>query len=144
MLIFWEEKKCVDRYDVSEDQTIPITSPEDGSNMLPRNVGVYLQVHTALLHREPTSTSLSPWEPQTLTMTAFSDVMPCSLVEGDRRFRNAYCIHRRPDYEVHTSETSVYFNETTRHYILEACHLHEPEISHELQLLVSTNFNTTT
>jgi hypothetical protein len=25
---------------------------------------------------------------------------------------------------IHTSETSVYFNETTRRYILESCHLH--------------------
>jgi len=45
-------------------------------------------------------------------MTAVWDTAPYSLVEVDRRFRGAYCLH----YQV-TSETSVYFNETTQRYI---------------------------
>jgi hypothetical protein len=32
-------------------------------------------------------------------MTAFWDVVPWSLVEVDRRFRSAYCLHHRPDEE---------------------------------------------
>jgi hypothetical protein len=42
-------------------------------------------------------------------MIAFWDVAPCSLVEVA---------------EVHTSEMSVYFNETTWHYIPEGYHIH--------------------
>jgi hypothetical protein len=30
--------------------------PEDGGNMFPQNVGIYLQVHTALQHRRLTLT----------------------------------------------------------------------------------------
>jgi hypothetical protein len=30
-------------------------------------------------------------------MKAFKDIAPCSLVEVDRRFREAYCLHRRDD-----------------------------------------------
>jgi hypothetical protein len=50
-------------------------------------------------------------------MAACWDIAPCSLVEGDRRFRDAYCQHHLSD------ETSVYFYETTRRYIPESCHL---------------------
>jgi hypothetical protein len=35
-----------------------------GDSMSLRNVGIYPQVHTALRHRRPTSTSSPPWEPQ--------------------------------------------------------------------------------
>jgi hypothetical protein len=45
--------------------------------------------------------------------TAFWDVAPCSLVEVDRRFG---AITLMMDV-AGTSETSVYFNETTRSYI---------------------------
>jgi hypothetical protein len=34
---------------------------------------------------------------------------------------------------VHTSETSVYFNETTWSYIPEACHLHPQNFELELE-----------
>jgi hypothetical protein len=30
-------------------------------------------------------------------MKAFKDIAPCSLVEVDRRFREAYCLHHRDD-----------------------------------------------
>jgi hypothetical protein len=30
-------------------------------------------------------------------MTAFWDIAPCSLVEVDRRFRGAYCLHHQDD-----------------------------------------------
>jgi hypothetical protein len=30
-----------------------------------------------------------------MTITTFSDVAPCSLVEIDQRFRGSYCIHHR-------------------------------------------------
>jgi hypothetical protein len=54
------------------------------------------------------------------------DTAPFSGVEVDLRFRGAYCVHHydAPMMEaVCTSETSVYFNETTRRYISEGCHL---------------------
>jgi hypothetical protein len=56
---------------------------------------------------------------------SFWDIAPCSLVEIDRCFRGEYCFHHRSDMTeaLHTSETSVYFNETTRRYIPESCHL---------------------
>jgi hypothetical protein len=44
-------------------------------------------------------------------MTAFWDIMPCTLVEVDRCFRGAYCFRHQGD------ETSVYFNEPTGRYI---------------------------
>jgi hypothetical protein len=50
-----------------------------------------------------------------MKMTAFWNTAPCSLVEVDRRFRGAYCLHQG------TSETFVYFNETTRSCIPESC-----------------------
>jgi hypothetical protein len=59
---------------------------------------------------------------------AFWDVSPCSLVEVDRRFIGAYCLHHQDIAlmleAVCTSETSVYFSEThTALYILEGYHL---------------------
>jgi hypothetical protein len=45
-----------------------------------------------------------------MKMTVFWDVAPCSLVEIDRGFRSAYCLHHRPDSGGRsTSETSVNF-----------------------------------
>jgi hypothetical protein len=32
-----------------------------------------------------------------LKMTAFWEIAPCSLVEVDRRFRGAYCLHHQGD-----------------------------------------------
>jgi hypothetical protein len=55
-----------------------------------------------------------------MTFIFFWDVSPCSLVKVDRRFRGAYCsIITLMMEAVRTSETSVNFNVTTRHYIPE-------------------------
>jgi hypothetical protein len=65
----------------------------------------------------------------------FWDVAPCSVVEIDRRFRDAYCLyhHRHVDPSTikammmeaeSTSETSVSFYQTTRLNIPEDSHLH--------------------
>jgi hypothetical protein len=60
-----------------------------------------------------------------MRMTVFRDVAPCSLVEIDRRFRGAYCLHNhRPDEAVSTSETSANFYEITGSYIPEDSHPH--------------------
>jgi hypothetical protein len=62
-------------------------------------------------------------------MTTFWDTAPCNLVEVDRRFRGAYRLHHQGITialmveAVHTSETSVDFNDTRR-YIAEGCHFH--------------------
>jgi hypothetical protein len=58
-------------------------------------------------------------------MTAFWDVALCSLVEGDRPFSGAYCLRKGSltIEALRTSETWVYFNETTRRYIPESLHL---------------------
>jgi hypothetical protein len=55
-----------------------------------------------------------------LKMTAFWDTAPCNLVDVDRRFRGTFCLHHRPDDEVRTSGTSVYFSEATGRYIRKA------------------------
>jgi hypothetical protein len=39
-------------------------SPKDGGGMFLWNVGIYLQVYTQLLLRQPTSTPSLPWKPQ--------------------------------------------------------------------------------
>jgi hypothetical protein len=57
----------------------------------------------------------------TLKMNVFWDVAPCSLVEIDWRFRDAYRLHRQG---VNTSETSVGLCETTRRNIPEDGHIH--------------------
>jgi hypothetical protein len=51
-----------------------------------------------------------------MKMTAFFNIAPCSL-EVDQRFIALVM------QGVRTSETSVYFNESTRRYIPESCHL---------------------
>jgi hypothetical protein len=53
-------------------------------------------------------------------MIDFWDIAPLSLVEADRQFWGACCLHHQSD----DSETSVYFNETTQRYIPESCNLH--------------------
>jgi hypothetical protein len=52
-------------------------------------------------------------------MTVFWDIPPCSLIEVDRRFRSAYCLHHQGDdlialkmEAVSTPETSVNFYQT--------------------------------
>jgi hypothetical protein len=54
--------------------------------------------------------------------TAFWNIAPCSLVEADRRFRGAIALMEA----VRTSETCVYFNNTTRRYNPEGyLHVHQ-------------------
>jgi hypothetical protein len=53
-----------------------------------------------------------------MNMIPLWDTAPCSLVEVHRRFRSAYCLYHKGE------ETSVYFNEITRHHIPEGYHLH--------------------
>jgi hypothetical protein len=59
-------------------------------------------------------------------MTAFWDRTPCSLVKVGRRFRGEYGLHQQKRWRkngalmmdaVRTSETSVYFSETTKRYV---------------------------
>jgi hypothetical protein len=57
-------------------------------------------------------------------MKAFWDITAYSLVIVDRRFRGACCLHHQPIIAlmmeiVRTSETSVYYNETTRNDVPE-------------------------
>jgi hypothetical protein len=54
---------------------------------------------------------------------AFWYISSCNLVDVDRRFKGAYCPHHQDDHSSRTSETSVYFNDTTWRYIPEGCHL---------------------
>jgi hypothetical protein len=59
----------------------------------------------------------------------FWDVVPCSQVEVDRRFRSAYCFYHHDDDRPHdggvrTSETSVNFRLTRRRYIPKNSKLH--------------------
>jgi hypothetical protein len=61
-------------------------------------------------------------------MTTSWDTAPCDLFEVERRFRVLYCVHHQSDELiteiVRTSETSVYFKDTTRRYIQQGCNLH--------------------
>jgi hypothetical protein len=50
------------------------------------------------------------------------NTQPCSLVEVDRRFRGACASIALIMEAVRISETSIYFNETTRRFIPEGCH----------------------
>jgi hypothetical protein len=52
-----------------------------------------------------------------MKLRVFWDVAPCNHVEVDRLFRGVYCLRHRPDDGVHTSETTVNFNVTTRRCI---------------------------
>jgi hypothetical protein len=61
-------------------------------------------------------------------MRVFWDIMPCSPVGVDRRFRRAYCVHYQggDDGNSTHSETSVYSSETTtiRRLIPENSHIY--------------------
>jgi hypothetical protein len=70
------------------------------------------------------------WKECCMKFSVFWDIVPCSL-RVDRRFRGVYCLHHQGDEwssslmeEVHTSETSVYSNETIQRYIPEDSKLH--------------------
>jgi hypothetical protein len=64
MLVVWVVTPCglVDRrrYQCFGGTYCPIFRAEDGGSIFLRNVGIYLQVHTVLQPRRPTSTSLPP------------------------------------------------------------------------------------
>jgi hypothetical protein len=70
-------------------------------------------------------------------ITIFRDTALCSLSGADRRFREPYYLHHQGDEKaalgllivlmmeaVRTSKRSVYFNESTRHYVQEDCQHH--------------------
>jgi hypothetical protein len=77
-----------------------------------------------------------------MKMTVFWDIALCNLIKVDRRFKGAYCHHHQSNKKAvywffacgflitlmmdaaSTSETSIYFNETTYHYIPEAVIVH--------------------
>jgi hypothetical protein len=59
---------------------------------------------------------------------SFMEIASCSLGEVERRFSGVYCLYRQGDKTLmmdaaRTSETSVYFNESTQCYISESCHI---------------------
>jgi hypothetical protein len=54
-----------------------------------------------------------------MKMIAFWDIVPCSFIEVDQRFRGAYCLHHQGNKCITlmmeaglTSETSFYFKNT--------------------------------
>jgi hypothetical protein len=50
-----------------------------------------------------------------MKMTGFWDVVPCSLVEVNRRFKGAYCLHNSPDQRA-TLQKAAIFKETITIY----------------------------
>jgi hypothetical protein len=71
-----------------------------------------------------------------MKMSIFRDVALCSMVETDRRFRGAYCLHHQGALVMEalsTSETSVDFYHTARRNIPEESHLH----AHRRENLIS-------
>jgi hypothetical protein len=69
-----------------------------------------------------------------MRFAAFWDIAPCSLVEGDRRFRGASIIRAMSALTieaVRTSKTSVNLYEITRCNIPEGCHLERKLCSEE-------------
>jgi cAMP phosphodiesterase len=69
---------------------------------------------------------------ESMKMTVFWDVEPCSLTETGRHFRGAFCLRNQGDEfialmveVVSTSETSASFCETAWRKIREDSHLHD-------------------
>jgi hypothetical protein len=65
-----------------------------------------------------------------MKMAVFWDVAPCSLVDTDRRFRGAYCLHHQGLITlmmdaVSSSETLVNIYQTTRSNFSEDSHLYK-------------------
>jgi hypothetical protein len=58
-----------------------------------------------------------------IKMTAIWDIAVCSRQQTDVLDMRSASIITAMMEAVRTSETSVYFNETTQHYILESCYL---------------------
>jgi hypothetical protein len=65
-----------------------IFSPGDGGSVFLWNVGIYLQVRTALLRRGPTSTSSPPWEPQVSYSFAYFNLYIFKQEIGKRMILN--------------------------------------------------------
>jgi hypothetical protein len=62
-----------------------------------------------------------------LEMAVFWNFASCSLVDIERRFRGAYCLHQQGDLmmeAVNSSETSANVYQTTRRKMTEDSHLH--------------------
>jgi hypothetical protein len=68
-----------------------------------------------------------------MMMTVLRDIALCILVESDRSFRGAYCLHHQGDESVialmieavRTSDTSAHFYQNTRRNIPEDSHFHD-------------------
>jgi hypothetical protein len=73
-----------------------------------------------------------------LKMAAFWVVLPCSLVEVYRRFRDACCIALMMEAKS-TSETSVNFYQITRRNNPEDSHLHIRRRENLISQTVSSN-----
>jgi hypothetical protein len=66
-----------------------------------------------------------------MKMTAFWNMVPCSLVDVEQCFRGVYCLYHQGDESlialmmeaVCTSEMLLY-SDTTQCYVPESCHLH--------------------
>jgi hypothetical protein len=92
--------------------------------ILSGQVGLPL-AHDIHLTDKSHSTRLQVLRAESMNMTTFWDIALCSL-EVNQRFEGAYCLHHHPADRGTTSETSVYFNDTTWHYIPESCHFQIP------------------
>jgi hypothetical protein len=73
----------------------------------------YYEISDAGANESESGTSDSDWKPPARNwvnakMTAFWNMMPCSIVEVDRHFRGVYCLHHQDII----SEMSVYFYKT--------------------------------
>jgi hypothetical protein len=71
-----------------------------------------------------------------MKMDAFWNVAPCNFEETARRFRGTYCLTALVMEAVRTSETSIYFNETTLRYIPEDSHIHTGCLMNEILLAI--------
>jgi hypothetical protein len=58
-------------------------------------------------------------------MAVFWDVVPCGVVDIDRRFGGVYCLHQLTVQAVSSSEISVSVYHTTLRNIPEDSHVHE-------------------
>jgi hypothetical protein len=64
---------------------------------------------------------------KTMKISVLWDVAPCCLVDIDRRFRGAYCLHYKGE-AVSSSETSVSIYQITRRNIPEDSHVRPEEL----------------
>lgn len=72
-----------------------------------------------------TGSSLRSRRLSNLKIKAIWNTPPCSLVEVDHRFRQAYCLHHQGgDRDSKRLWNAGQFYETARHNIPDSCHLH--------------------